>query len=158
MDNKNFPPLEPDRSLPDALPEIPERMEPLKEHPVIEELSFEQDAPATEAEAIKQEAVSPDLPEEEILLSAPGQSLIEIDEVDHTDRMLQVGKFVQTAGGFSVGSVHFDYSDIAYFDIVRHGFLLFTTVDKHYYQIKSTVHFPGLLAKMLWQRYGKKHK
>lgn len=100
----------------------------------------------------------PDLPEEEILLSAPGQSLIEIDEVDHTDRMLQVGKFVQTAGGFSVGSVHFDYSDIAYFDIVRHGFLLFTTVDKHYYQIKSTVHFPGLLAKMLWQRYGKKHK
>ena len=47
MDNHNFPPLEPENSLPEHLPEIPERMEPLKEEPpaeelpIIEELTFE---------------------------------------------------------------------------------------------------------------------
>ena len=47
MDNQNFPPLEPENSLPEHLPEIPERMEPLMEEspveelPVIEELTFE---------------------------------------------------------------------------------------------------------------------
>ena len=41
MANNNFPPLEPDNSLPENLPEIPEQMAPLREAPVIEELTFE---------------------------------------------------------------------------------------------------------------------
>ena len=57
MDNQNIPPLEPENSLPEHLPEIPERMEPLKEEPpvealpVIEELTFEP-AAIPEAEPI----------------------------------------------------------------------------------------------------------
>ena len=45
MDKNTFPPLEPDSSLPDIFPEIPEQMEPLEDRPVIEELSFEEDSP-----------------------------------------------------------------------------------------------------------------
>ena len=45
MDNKTFPPLEPENSLPEVLSEIPERMEPLEDLPVIEELSFQEAPP-----------------------------------------------------------------------------------------------------------------
>ena len=48
MENQNFPPLEPENSLPEHFPEIPERMEPLKEEPVIEELTFEPLTPSPE--------------------------------------------------------------------------------------------------------------
>ena len=41
MANNNFPPLEPENSLPENFPEIPEQMAPLREAPVIEELTFE---------------------------------------------------------------------------------------------------------------------
>ena len=43
MDNNKFPPLEPENHEPEVIPIIPERMEPLEDHPVIEELSFDQD-------------------------------------------------------------------------------------------------------------------
>ena len=46
MNNNQFPPLEPENSLPEVLPEIPERMEPLDEFPVIQELSFTQEPEA----------------------------------------------------------------------------------------------------------------
>ncbi len=72
MNNNNFPPLEPERSLPEVLPEIPDRMEPLEDCPVIEELSFEQDA--LQQEAPEDSPSAPLLPEEpvidEILFSA----------------------------------------------------------------------------------------
>ena len=41
MDNNNFPPLEPENSLPEFLPDIPEQMEPLDDQPAIRELNFE---------------------------------------------------------------------------------------------------------------------
>ena len=43
MDNNKFPLLEPENHQPEVIPIIPERMEPLDDHPVIEELSFDQD-------------------------------------------------------------------------------------------------------------------
>ena len=49
MNNNHFPPLEPENSLPEVLPEIPERMEPLEEFPVIQELSFIQEPQEPEA-------------------------------------------------------------------------------------------------------------
>ena len=47
MDNKYFPTLEPENNLPENIPDIPERMEPLEDLPVIEELTFGQDMPVT---------------------------------------------------------------------------------------------------------------
>ena len=67
MDNKHFPPLEPERSLPEALTDIPERMEPLDDRPVIEELTFEQESPvAKEEQANEEPAVTEYIPEESI--------------------------------------------------------------------------------------------
>lgn len=64
MDKPNFPPLEPENSLPEHLPEIPEQMEPLKEEPVIEELTFEPAAlapePISEEESIPAEMPAPE--------------------------------------------------------------------------------------------------
>ena len=43
MTSNQFPPLEPEKELPEVFPEIPEQMEPLEDLPVVEELSFEQE-------------------------------------------------------------------------------------------------------------------
>ena len=65
MDNNTIPPLEPDRHLPEVLPEIPERMEPLEDLPVIEDLSFEPETPPTAAEQTPEELPFSDpLPED----------------------------------------------------------------------------------------------
>ena len=44
MNKNTFPPLEPENSLPEAFPEIPQQMEPLEDLPRIEELTFAQEA------------------------------------------------------------------------------------------------------------------
>ena len=59
MDKNHFPPLEPENSLPENFPEIPERMEPLEDRPVIEELSFQQEMPE-----IPEEPAASEIPEE----------------------------------------------------------------------------------------------
>ena len=65
MDNNTIPPLEPDRHLPEVLPEIPERMEPLEDLPVIEDLSFEPETPPPAAEQMPVELPFSDpLPED----------------------------------------------------------------------------------------------
>ena len=51
MEELKFQPLEPDRTLPESLPEIPEQMEPLEEQPVIQELTFEE-IPVAAEEAV----------------------------------------------------------------------------------------------------------
>ena len=66
MDNKNFPPLEPENSMPELFPDIPEQMEPLEDRPVIEELSFDTDAPA--AQDVPEE---PEIPSEPEIPDAP---------------------------------------------------------------------------------------
>ena len=93
--------------------------------------------------------------EEKLLLCAPNQSLIEIDDFNHEDKIVvEGGEFKQTSKGFSVGDVHFAYEDIVYFDIIRHGYILFTTTDKRYFEIESHTRFPGMLSKMLYQHFG----
>ena len=62
MNNNQFPPLEPEKDLPEILPDIPERMEPLEELPVIEELTFTQEEPAEESAAIPEEPVIEEIP------------------------------------------------------------------------------------------------
>jgi len=61
MNNKNFPPLEPEKPLPESLADIPERMQPLEDLPVIEEVTFHQEPLILEA---KEEPI-PDTPAEE---------------------------------------------------------------------------------------------
>ena len=82
MDNNKFPPLEPENHEPEVIPIIPERMEPLEEHPVIEELSFDQDAQPekmpkdeiTSSESLLEEPVIEEIPSSEIL---PGEPVID---------------------------------------------------------------------------------
>lgn len=97
--------------------------------------------------------------EEKPFLSAPNQSLIEIDDFNHEDKIVvKGGEFRQTSKGFSVGDVYFAYDDIVYFDIIRHGYVLFTTSDKRYFEIESHTRFPGMLSKMLYQHFSNKTK
>ena len=82
MDNNKFPPLEPENHQPEVIPIIPERMEPLEEHPVIEELSFDQDTQPekmpedeiTSSESLLEEPVIEEIPSSEIL---PGEPVID---------------------------------------------------------------------------------
>ena len=71
MDNKNIPPLEPENSMPEFMPDIPEQMEPLEDRPVIEELHFEADVP--DEPEIPKEPVICDLPVEESLSDSQDQ-------------------------------------------------------------------------------------
>ena len=70
MNKNNFPPLEPENSLPDDLPEIPEQMESLDDMPAIRELSFEEAAPSdiseAEPEALPSEEAEAVPPEEPV--------------------------------------------------------------------------------------------
>jgi len=70
MNNKNFPPLEPEKPLPESLADIPERMQPLEDLPVIEEVTFHQEPLILEA---KEEPI-PDTPAEE---PAPETTVVE---------------------------------------------------------------------------------
>ena len=70
MNNKNFPPLEPEKPLPESLADIPERMQPLEDLPVIEEVTFHQEPLIREA---KEEPI-PDTPAEE---PAPETTVVE---------------------------------------------------------------------------------
>ena len=70
MNNKNFPPLEPESPLPESLADIPERMQPLEDLPVIEEVTFHQEPLILEA---KEEPI-PDTPAEE---PAPETTVVE---------------------------------------------------------------------------------
>ena len=65
MDNKNFPPLEPENSMPELLPDIPKQMDPLEDRPVIEELIF--DSETTAVPEAPEEAETPELPLEDIV-------------------------------------------------------------------------------------------
>lgn len=63
MDNNNFPPLEPENSMPELFPEVPERMEPLEDLPEIQELAFEEEPPVTEP--VSDEPALSEMPAEE---------------------------------------------------------------------------------------------
>ena len=65
MENKEFPPLDPENALPEVFPEIPERMEPLEEAPVIEDLTFGQEPPAEILDEPIPEAASSELPDDQ---------------------------------------------------------------------------------------------
>ena len=76
MDKQNFPPLEPENSIPAFLPDIPEQMDLLEESPVIQELTFEAvSEPEQNAESPSaEEDVSPvpqEIPDEALLPSTP---------------------------------------------------------------------------------------
>ena len=66
MHKNTFPPLEPENSLPENLPDIPERMESLEDFPVIEELSFARSIPQAPVEAEPE-----NVPPAELLPEAP---------------------------------------------------------------------------------------
>ena len=94
MDNKNFPPLEPEHSMPEFLPDIPEQMEPLEDRPVIEELTFDAEVPASSEipdepqilELPMEESGSGDMSETEIThIADPAPVIIESEPVEIPD-------------------------------------------------------------------------
>ena len=62
MTNNEFPPLEQDKDLTEVFPEIPGQMEPLEDLPVVEELSFEQEATEPEIQVAAEEPVIDEIP------------------------------------------------------------------------------------------------
>ena len=66
MDKHNFPPLEPENSLPESFPEIPEQMAPLEDVPVIEELTFEAAPPLPEPDTSEEEPTEESAVEETV--------------------------------------------------------------------------------------------
>ncbi|MBP5209894.1 MAG: 1-acyl-sn-glycerol-3-phosphate acyltransferase [Clostridia bacterium] len=96
----------------------------------------------------------PDADPDTVFLRAEHQQLIEIDDTHHTDITIeQDAPFVLTASSLSVGAHVFSFSDVLFFDIIRHGYLLFTTREGRYYEVCGTVKFPGMLARQLYRRY-----
>ena len=93
MENNNFPPLEPENSQPENLPQIPERMAPLEEAPVIEELTFETAFPPLEPLPVESQTVPEEeaaLPVEEVQIPAeeetppaqlPQEPLLSVPEI-----------------------------------------------------------------------------
>ena len=64
MENKKIPPLEPEDSLPEFLPELPQQMEPLDDSPVIRELTFEPEDPLSRKEEAPSDAWEEPVPAE----------------------------------------------------------------------------------------------
>lgn len=95
--------------------------------------------------------------ENEVLYEADGQDLVEIDEVHHEDKCLvKDGHFLQTPTYFAVNNRVFYYRDLAFFDIVRRGQLVFTTHSGEYFHVKGEVQLYGVLVKMLYQHFSQK--
>ncbi len=96
MDNNNFPPLEPENSLPENLPEIPEQMAPLEDAPVIEELTFETAIPPLEPETpVAQELAEASITEELLCNPEPADETPAIPETavmgeDSQDMLLAI--------------------------------------------------------------------
>ena len=84
MDNKHFPPLESENTLPEVLPDIPQRMEPLEELPFIEELSFEEEPSEPELQRAPEESPLSEIPPEEPV----------IDELSFREEPLQMEESV----------------------------------------------------------------
>ena len=80
MDKNFFPPLEPDKGLPDVISDIPEKMEPLEDLPLIRELSFEQEP--QEEECVPDESSLPEEPTE------PLNTEPVIDEIPFEDKIV----------------------------------------------------------------------
>ena len=84
MSNNNFPPLEPENSLPEYLPELPDQMESLEDVPAFQELTFDdgssipeipqsnaEELPDVIAEEPSEASVPEPQPQEESLLTIP---------------------------------------------------------------------------------------
>ena len=78
MDDLNFQPLEPENPHEEALPEIPERMEPLEDQPVIQELSFEEASSVPDVGTVVDE-VSENIPETFFEPGADAEIAVESD-------------------------------------------------------------------------------
>ena len=110
MKNNQFPPLEPENSLPEVFPEIPERMEPLEEMPVIEELSFSQEVSVEETAELPLEPVITDIPvAEEAAVTAEflGNVVVRLYDVgvsglhrllSHSDEIMSASVIIAIAG------------------------------------------------------------
>ena len=78
MKNNQFPPLEPENGLPEVFQDIPERMEPLEDAPVIEELSFDQ-----ESEPLSENQIPEEIQEEtpDILEIPMTEETVPVEEI-----------------------------------------------------------------------------
>ncbi|MFA5562543.1 MAG: lysophospholipid acyltransferase family protein [Eubacteriales bacterium] len=95
----------------------------------------------------------PDYPDEQVLYECEGPQLLEVDELAHTTLLVAEGRLVQTNLALQVGDKRIPYTEIVYLDVFRHGYLLFTTRDKKYYEVSGEAKFPGMLCKQLFLRY-----
>ena len=98
----------------------------------------------------------PDMPPEDVLFEVPHQNLLEADSVNHVDVVREQDvPLVVTPEALLIGAHRFPFKEIAYFDVVRHGYPLFTTHDGRYFEVLNPqVKFPGVLVKLLYRRFG----
>ncbi len=82
MDKPNFPPLEPENSVPENFPEIPEQMAPLEDMPAIEELTFETVIPPFVVDADGQELPEEPAPQEDSPSPEPVSEVLTDTEED----------------------------------------------------------------------------
>ncbi|MCR5848793.1 MAG: 1-acyl-sn-glycerol-3-phosphate acyltransferase [Lachnospiraceae bacterium] len=93
-----------------------------------------------------------EIPEKEVLISHPGQTIREINR-DHEEKIVGEGDLVLTGRTLSVGDKVIELKDISGYDIFFHGYLLIFTKDKKYYEISDKkIKYPGYLYKLLLDR------
>ena len=95
----------------------------------------------------------PDIEGEEVLVSHPDQILREIVK-GHDDVILDTGNIVLTNKSLKVGNTVIPFENIRGYDLFFHGYLLISTKDKKYYEIRNEKNkFPGYLYILLMDRY-----
>lgn len=95
----------------------------------------------------------PDIDGEEVLVSHPDQILNKIAK-GHEDKVVSTGDIVLTNKSISVGDFSIPFDNIRGYDLFFHGYLLISTKDKKYYEIRNPKNkFPGYLYILLMDRY-----
>lgn len=74
---------------------------------------------------------------------------------DHNKVSVSTGDLVLTTEKITVGDFSVPLADIVSLDTYRHGYLLFTTVDGKYYEIKGDGDYEGYKYYLFIKRYGK---
>ncbi len=97
----------------------------------------------------------PEPAEETELCRNKGQTLTKIDR-DHSKTAVDSGELVLTTHKISVGKIAVPLDEIVYVDTYSHGYLLFSTADGGYYEIRGEDDYEGYKYFLLMQRFAAK--
>lgn len=97
----------------------------------------------------------PEYEKERELCRDPEQKLTHIDR-EHNKTVAAAGDLVLTTENLYVGEYKININDMVSVDTYRHGFLLFTTRDGDYYEVRGDRDYEGYKYYLLIKRYQKK--